>query len=156
MAAFDYVKPASLESFINDLAQVRSEGAILAGGTDLLVQIRAGLVSRKVLFDVNNLEEMHGISDQGDSVWIGAAVRIVDVAESSLIQNAIPCLSLATIQLGSPQIRNRATLGSNILRPLHRLVKITTFCNSWNNNLANSSTMSSGVLFRNKKSMKIV
>ena len=115
MAEFDYVKPSSLESLINDYAQVRSEGAILAGGTDLLVRIRSGLVCRRVLFDVNNLDEMNSISDQGDSVSIGAAVRIVDVAESGLIKSVIPFLSLAASQLGSPQIRNRATLGGNIV-----------------------------------------
>ena len=115
MAAFDYIKPPSLENLINDLAQAKPEGAILAGGTDLLVKIRSGLVSRRVLFDINDLQEMKGVSDEGDSLRIGAATPISDVAESNVVQSAVPFLSLAASQLGSPQIRNRATVGGNIV-----------------------------------------
>lgn len=115
MAAFDYVKPPSLESLINDYAQAKSEGAILAGGTDLLVKIRSGLVSWRVLFDINDLYEMKGISDEGDSLRIGAVTRICDVADSNVVQSTVPFLSLAASQLGSPQIRNRATVGGNIV-----------------------------------------
>jgi len=115
MAVFDYNKPPSLESLINDYAQAKPEGAILAGGTDLLVKIGSGLVSQRVLFDINDLHEMKGISDEGDSLRIGAATRICDVADSNVVQSTVPFLSLAASQLGSPQIRNRATVGGNIV-----------------------------------------
>jgi len=115
MAAFDYVRPVSLESLISDLAQAKSEGVILAGGTDLLVKIRAGLVTPKVLFDVSDLEEINGIMDKGDSLYIGAGAPIREIADSDVVKNSVPFLSLAGSQLGSPQVRNRATLGGNIM-----------------------------------------
>jgi len=114
-AVFDYIKPPSLESLINDMAQVKSEGAILAGGTDLLVKIRTGLISRRVLFDINDLQEMNGILSEGNSLRIGAGTRIRDIADSDMVRDSVPFLALAASELGSPQIRNRATLGGNIV-----------------------------------------
>lgn len=115
MVSFDYIKPTSLKSLIRDLAQVKSEGAILAGGTDLIVRIRSGLTTRRVLFDINDLQEMNGISNEGDCLRMGAAVRIQEVADSNVVRNSAAILSLAASQLGSTQIRNRATLGGNIV-----------------------------------------
>jgi CO/xanthine dehydrogenase FAD-binding subunit len=115
MTQFDYVKPTSLENLVQELSQVRSSGAIFAGGTDLLVKIRGGMRSHRVLFDVNDLQQLAGIEDKGDFVRIGACTRIRDIAESETIKSSVPFLSGAANQLGSPQIRNRATIGGNII-----------------------------------------
>jgi CO/xanthine dehydrogenase FAD-binding subunit len=115
MTQFDYVKPTSLENLVQELAQAGSSGAILAGGTDLLVKIRGGMRSHRVLFDVNDLHRLAGIEDKGDFIRIGACTRIRDVGESEAVKNAVPFLASAANQLGSPQIRNRATLGGNII-----------------------------------------
>jgi len=115
MATFDYVKPHSLGDLVSDLAHAGSKGAVLAGGTDLLVKIRSGLVYRRVLFDINDLEEIRGISDKGDGLQIGAATPISEIASSDLVQYSVPSLSVAASELGSPQIRKRATLGGNII-----------------------------------------
>ena len=114
MASFDYIKPTSLNNLINCVSQAKLEGAILAGGTDLLVKIRSGLITKRVLFDISDLEEISGIVDEGDSLRIGAGVRMRELAESSVVQDFLPFLSMAASQMGSPQIRNRATVGGNI------------------------------------------
>jgi carbon-monoxide dehydrogenase medium subunit len=115
MTQFDYVKPTSLEHLVQELSQVRSLGAILAGGTDLLVKIRGGMRTHRVLFDVNDLQDLIGIEDKGDFVRIGACTRIREVGESETIKSFVPFLASAANQLGSPQIRNRATIGGNII-----------------------------------------
>lgn len=86
----------------------------MAGGTDLLIKIRSGLISKRVLFDISDLKEISGIADEGDNLRIGAAVRMRELAESNLVQKSLPFLSMAASQMGSPQIRNRATVGGNI------------------------------------------
>jgi len=115
MVSFEYIKPASLDSLIADMAEVQSEGAVLAGGTDLIVKMRSGIEPRRVVFDVNDLAEMTGIYAEGDCLRIGAATRVGEIYNSPLVQTSVPMLALAAGQLGSPQIRNRATLGGNIL-----------------------------------------
>jgi len=114
MAMFDYIKPTSLKDLIQYVSQAKLDGAILAGGTDLLNKLRCGLMSKKVLFDINDLQEMAGIEDKGDFLRIGAAVRMREIAESNEVKSAIPFLAMAAAQMGSPQIRNRATMGGNI------------------------------------------
>lgn len=115
MASFDYVKPLSLKELTRDLAQVGSEGAILAGGTDLIVKLRSGMLSRRILFDINDLVELHGVLEDGSYLRIGSGMRMSEVAESQAIARWVPFLAAAARQVGSPQIRNRATLGGNIL-----------------------------------------
>ncbi len=115
MPKFDYLKPASLEQLIQELSNAKSSGTILAGGTDLLVRIRGGIKSYRVLFDVNEIQELAGIEDKGNYVRIGARTRIREIAESEIITDSVPFLSMAANLLGSPQIRNRATIGGNIM-----------------------------------------
>jgi CO/xanthine dehydrogenase FAD-binding subunit len=114
MVSFDYIKPTSLKSLIDDISEAKLEGAVLAGGTDLINKIRSGLISKRVLYDINDLQEMGGIDDKGDFLRIGAAVRMREIADSQTVQSALPFLSLAAGQMGSPQIRNQATVGGNI------------------------------------------
>lgn len=114
MASFDYIKPTSLNNLINYVSQAKLEGAILAGGTDLLNKIRSGLITKRALFDISDLKEISGIADEGDDLRIGAAVRMREIADSNVVQDSLPFLSMAASQMGSPQIRNRATVGGNI------------------------------------------
>ena len=114
MTSFDYVKPTSLNNLIKYVSQTKLDGAILAGGTDLLVKMRSGIISKRVLFDISDLKEISGIVDEGDNLRIGAGVRMRELAESNVVQDSLPFLSMAASQMGSPQIRNRATVGGNI------------------------------------------
>ena len=112
---FDYIKPASLNQLVQELSQAKSSGSILAGGTDLLVKLREGIISYQVLFDVNDIADLCGIEDHPDFIRIRPCTRMRDVSESDVIRRFAPFLSSAAMQLGSPQIRNRATIGGNIV-----------------------------------------
>ena len=115
MVYFDYVKPPTLEHLLEGLRQARFEGAVLAGGTDLHVKIRSGVVCPRVVFDINDLAPCRGIVEQGNYLRIGAAVRMSEIVASAAVRRKAPALAAAALQMSSRQIRNRATLGGNIV-----------------------------------------
>jgi CO/xanthine dehydrogenase FAD-binding subunit len=115
LAYFDYVKPQTVDHLLEGLRQTRFEGAVLAGGTDLLVRIRSGLACPRVVFDITNLASCRGIVEEKDYLRIGAAVRMAELATSATVQRMASSLAAAARQIGSQQIRNRATLGGNIV-----------------------------------------
>jgi len=89
--------------------------AILSGGTDLLVKIRGGLVRPGLLVDVGRLPTVRGIRRTEDAIEIGAAVPESEVLASPVVLDALPLLATALRALGSVQIRNRGTLGGNLV-----------------------------------------
>lgn len=115
MVYFDYVRPQTLDDLLAGLRQADNEGAVLAGGTDLHVKIRAGAACPRVVFDISNLAPLRSIDDQGDQLRIGAAVSMTEIIASATLQRKAPALVAAACQMSSRQIRNRATLGGNIV-----------------------------------------
>jgi len=89
--------------------------AILSGGTDLLVKIRGGLVHPDLLLDVSRIESLQGIRLAEEALEIGAAVTDSDILASPVVRETLPLLATALRSLGSVQIRNRATLGGNLV-----------------------------------------
>ena len=115
MVPFDYVKPATPEQLVSGLHEARGEGAVLAGGTDLHVRIRAGKARPRVVFDINDLAPCRAIVDEGDQLRVGAAVTMAELMGSAIARRKTPSLVLAASHMSSRQIRNRATLGGNIV-----------------------------------------
>jgi len=110
---FDYSRPTSLQQAIRLL---RKPGAkAVAGGTDLLLQIRQGEIQPSLLVDISELAELHGIlAVDGKRVRIGAVTPLRDLETSSLLRRRFPALSEAAALIGSVQIRNLGTLGGNL------------------------------------------
>jgi len=88
---------------------------ILCGGTDLLVKLRAGLFRAECLVDIASLASLHGIKETEDALVVGAATPETDLLESAVVRTRFPVLTQAIAQLGSTQIRNRGTLGGNLV-----------------------------------------
>ena len=107
-------RPRTLEEAIEILAQRPDEIRPLAGGTDILVEARDGKVGRGVLFDVTAVEELHGIEERGDHLWIGATTTHTEMMASAAVAQFAPALPAACAVVGGPQIRNRGTLGGNL------------------------------------------
>ncbi len=89
--------------------------AILCGGTDLLIKMRAGMIQPELLLDISQVESLHGIRVEESNLEIGAATLESDIIGSSLVNEHVPLLGSVLRQLGSVQIRNRGTLGGNIV-----------------------------------------
>ncbi len=88
---------------------------ILGGGTDLIIQIREKKINPKALIDLSQIKEMKEITIKSDILCIGAMSNFTSVAENELIKKYFPILAEAAESVGSPQIRNMATLGGNIV-----------------------------------------
>ncbi|HKC10450.1 MAG TPA: FAD binding domain-containing protein [Vicinamibacteria bacterium] len=109
-----YFRPRSLEEALEILVQRAGEVRPLAGGTDLLVLAKDGLVNPAALFDLNSVPELKGIEEEDGHLRIGAAVTHAEIMGSALVDRYCPALPMACSFIGGPQIRSRATLGGNL------------------------------------------
>lgn len=115
MIPFDYVRPATLEGLLEGLREAGSGGAVLAGGTDLHVKMRLGHVAPRVLFDISELASVRAIVDDAGRLRIGACVTMAELCASATVARLAPSLAMAAHAMSCRQIRNRATLGGNII-----------------------------------------
>jgi CO/xanthine dehydrogenase FAD-binding subunit len=103
-----------LEEAWEAAAQYPGEARYLAGGTDLLVQLKKGNLRPPLLISLKRVHHLSGVTVVGDWVHIGALTPVEDLARSEVLKRRSPLLPLAAAQLGSRQIRNMATLGGNL------------------------------------------
>ena len=89
--------------------------ALYAGGTDLLVRMRNGLMDPHQMICLERLQELTGVEDRGEEVWIGPCTPLTKLLENSLIIKHFPILIKGLRVLGSPPIRNMGTIGGNIV-----------------------------------------
>ncbi|MGI6130334.1 MAG: FAD binding domain-containing protein [Bacillota bacterium] len=90
-------------------------GAVLAAGcTDLLVRMKDGKVRPSAVISIDRAADMWPIEDTGRTLWVGAGCTHADISRSPLVAEKAPLLAAASAAVGSPQIRNRGTLGGNI------------------------------------------
>ncbi|MEV4315782.1 xanthine dehydrogenase family protein subunit M [Actinocrispum sp. NPDC049592] len=94
---------------------VSSQGKFVSGGTDLLNLMKDGVESHDLIVDINGLP-LRGIAVSGPVLSIGALARMSDVASHPLVRQSFPVLSEALLDSASPQIRNMAAVGGNLLQ----------------------------------------
>jgi CO/xanthine dehydrogenase FAD-binding subunit len=113
---FDYYAPATLDEACSLLGHYGDKAKCLAGGTDLLVNLKKKLLAPEQLISLNKIEGLSGISDEkGNGISIGPLCTAATLAGSGLIQQKISVLGQGARKLGSPLIRNRATVGGNLV-----------------------------------------
>ena len=113
MRDFVYVAPLSIEDAIGELA--RGEARALAGGTDLLPQLREGRRSADRIVDLKRIPALASITRLAQGgIEIGAALSATRVARDAAIAASYPAIAAAARLLGSWQIQNRASLGGNV------------------------------------------
>ncbi|MBS3815165.1 MAG: xanthine dehydrogenase family protein subunit M [Hadesarchaea archaeon] len=112
---FDYLKPESLSELKEALSEHGENAKILAGGTDLMPDLRARIIDPKLIIDIKEIEEMNELSfNEKDGLTIGASVALKELVESDILKEKFGPLWSAVNQLADPVIRNRATLAGNI------------------------------------------
>lgn len=107
-------KPNTVEEAVELLHQYKEKGKIIAGGTDLVIEIKNHKADFEALIDVSSIKEMSFINVKDNTVEIGAATTFTEIAESKLLSNRLAGLKEASHSVGSPQIRNKGTIGGNI------------------------------------------
>lgn len=103
----------TVEEVIELLSKYESP-KIIAGGTDIIIQINEKKVKPKALIDISKVDELKRIEEEDDFVKVGAGVTYTQVIESDLFEGELYGFKKACRLVGSPQIRNRGTIGGNI------------------------------------------
>ena len=115
MKWIDYATPHSVDEAVKLLADADGRASILAGGTDLLVQLRVGRSNADLVVDGKNIPELNELSYDADSgLTLGAAVPCYRIYGDSDISAAYPGLIDAASLIGGTQIQGRASLGGNL------------------------------------------
>ena len=109
-----YEAPGSVEEAVAILADANGAAYILAGGTDLLVQLRAGMISPEVVVNIKNIAETQGVTGNGNGFCIGASVSGAEMGENEALKSAWPGVVEGTELIGSTQIQGRATMAGNL------------------------------------------
>jgi len=108
---------ARADSPATAVAALRDDHAtVLAGGTELLNWVRLGIAAPERVVDIGGLDELRGITRDGDTLRIGALTTLNEIGEHPLAVAHAGALASACLQAASAQIRNRATLGGNVLQ----------------------------------------
>jgi 4-hydroxybenzoyl-CoA reductase subunit beta len=110
---FALVRPTTLEEMIGVRAR-HPDSRLLGGGTDLVVNIRRGIVAPPVLIDVNDVAELRAITADARSLEIGAAVRLAEVAAHEEVVRHYPVVAQAAGFIAGPTHRNMGTVGGNL------------------------------------------
>jgi carbon-monoxide dehydrogenase medium subunit len=109
-----YAAPQALQEACSRLAALGSQARVLAGGTDLIVQMKSGRVSPAEVIDLKRLPGLIGITQDDDGFLIGAATPCVQIAQHAGLRAAWPGLVEAASLIGSAQVQGRASLGGNL------------------------------------------
>lgn len=112
---FEYHAPADVREACRLMDHYGEKAKIIAGGTDLLVNMKQKVVQPSQVVALDNLEELEGLAGKKDRLSIGARTTAADLAESRALKNGLSILAAGARVLGSPLIRNRATIGGNIV-----------------------------------------
>ena len=109
-----YEAPGSIDEVVALLAAADGDGRVLAGGTDLLVQMQSGFVKPGLIVDVKKIAEATTITAEDGGFRIGAAVSGAELGEHAALRAAWPGVVEAAELIGSVQIQARASLGGNL------------------------------------------
>lgn len=124
-----YYRPKTVEEALSLLEDYKGEAKIIAGGIDLIGLLKNKIISPKVLISLKNIENLRYIREDEDGINIGSLSLIDDISSSPLIKEKIPMLSELCRLIGSPQIRNMATIGGNLCQEVrcwyYRRPKVT-------------------------------
>ena len=113
-STFDYVAPTTVDDAVAALANAGEDAKVIAGGQSLMPVLRLRLAAPTVLIDLNRIDELRGVRDDGDALVIGAMTTYYGLLGNPLISKHALLLADATRTVADPQIRHRGTLGGNL------------------------------------------
>jgi carbon-monoxide dehydrogenase medium subunit len=112
-AAFEYFSPTSVDEALG-LLREHDDAKVLAGGQSLMPALRLRLAAPEVIVDIQKIDELHGVRDDGDALVIGAMTPHSTVQSDPLVGEHARLISLATATVGDPQVRHRGTFGGSL------------------------------------------
>jgi 4-hydroxybenzoyl-CoA reductase beta subunit len=117
LPSFTYLEPETLDQALDLLDRHRDDAAVLAGGTDLLVRMKKGLIRPGCLVSLKALQGLSGIRLDRNLIRIGARTPLADITGSALVRTEAPALAQALETVGALTLQHfRGTLGGNLLQ----------------------------------------
>jgi xanthine dehydrogenase FAD-binding subunit len=114
-----YIRPDTIPEALKALASAPSQSCLIAGGTDLMLDLQQGRHSPvRTLVDISSIPELTTLEIRQERLFIGAAVPLSRIASSTLALEHAQALVEACHLIGGPQVRNMATLGGNVAHAL--------------------------------------
>jgi xanthine dehydrogenase YagS FAD-binding subunit len=113
MKQFKIAEPRTI-GHVTSLSPEEKNYRLMAGGTDLLGEIKDGIIEPAIIIDLKTLPGLSYINKEKDGVRIGALTRLSELGENALIKNDYPALYEAVLSVSTPQLRNMGTIGGNL------------------------------------------
>ena len=113
MKKFQIAEPKALEH-VTSLSPEDRTYCLMAGGTDLMGEIKDGIIEPEIVIDLNAISGLSHIKKDRSGVRIGALTSLAELAENPVIQNEYPALHQAALSVATPQLRNVGTVGGNL------------------------------------------
>ncbi len=114
MKKFEYYEPETVKEACMLLSKLEGQAKILAGGTDLIVQMKKGAITPGHVINIKKIKELDYIVEDKDGYRLGALTRLSDIVNHAGLQKRLPIISSSAKFIGSTQVRNLATLGGNL------------------------------------------
>jgi xanthine dehydrogenase YagS FAD-binding subunit len=114
MNNFRWAEPQSVEQAIALLAMGQEKTHLIAGGTDILTEIKEGVVDPDIVVDLRTIPGLSDIKKEKDGVHIGALTTVAELAADPIIKQDYPGLQQAATSIATPQLRNVGTVGGNL------------------------------------------
>lgn len=128
MKDFEYFEPATLSEAIALLIKYKGKAKVLAGGTDLLVGMKQGVVSPRYLINIKNIPNLNHIYyDEKEGFRIGALTTLHSLETSQIVREKITMLAQAAHQIGAPRVRNVGTIGGNLCQDVKCMYYATIY-----------------------------
>lgn len=112
---FDYVAPESIEQALAAIAEAGDEGKVLAGGQSLLPILRLRMNSPETVIDLGRIADLREVSEEGDTLVVGAMATHHDVMRHPLVGEHAALLARALEEVADPQVRHRGTVGGALV-----------------------------------------
>jgi CO/xanthine dehydrogenase FAD-binding subunit len=113
---FDYIAPTTLAGALEALSEFKTQATVLAGGTDLLLEMRrTSTAIPTMVVDICRISELKRVTEHHGAIDMGPLMTHTEIASSELLRGRAALLCSASSTVGSPQIRNQGTVGGNIM-----------------------------------------
>ena len=113
LTPFEYHQPTTIKEAVEALRS-NPDAKPLAGGTDLIPKMKQALIKPRHIVNLKKIPELSVIEENGDKVYIGAAVKLREIEKDETVQRLLPLLNSCVKSIGSVQIRNMGTIGGNV------------------------------------------
>ncbi|MDY6861475.1 MAG: FAD binding domain-containing protein [Thermodesulfobacteriota bacterium] len=111
---FEYIAPKEIDEVLTILSEEREDAKIIAGGTDILINMKQKIITPKYLVDLKEIRDLKYIKNGNEELRIGALTTLNEIEESKIIREKFPMLAKAASDVGVPQHRYAGTIGGNI------------------------------------------